>query len=149
MTIRKMVPDEASVIEGILALSPGASAWSASTLLSLVNSGARVWVANENGELVGTVAARTIADEVEILNLGVVAPWRRRGVGYSLMAVALEEAVQAGAKQAFLEVRESNEAARAFYTALGFTATGHRRGYYRDPPEDALVLSRPLEETPL
>jgi len=149
MTIRKMVPDEASVIEGILALSPGASAWPASTLLSLVNAGARVWVADEKGELVGTLAARTIADEVEILNLGVVAPWRRRGLGRSLMAVALEEAVAAGARQAFLEVRESNEAARAFYTALGFTATGRRRGYYREPPEDALVFSRPLEETPL
>jgi len=146
MTIRKMVPDEAPVIEGILALSPRASAWSASTLLSLLNSGARVWVADEEGELVGTVAARTIADEVEILNLGVVAPWRRRGLGHSLMAVALEEAGQAGAKQAFLEVRESNEAARAFYIALGFTATGRRRGYYREPPEDALVFSRPLEE---
>ena len=141
-----MAPDEASVIEGILALSPGASAWSASTLLSLVNAGARVWVADEKGELVGTVAARTIADEAEILNLGVVPAWRRRGVGRSLMAVALDEAGQAGAKQAFLEVRESNAAARAFYSALGFTATGRRRGYYPEPPEDALVLSRSLGE---
>ena len=46
MTVRSMAPDEASLIEGILALSPGASAWSASTLLSLVNAGARVWVAD-------------------------------------------------------------------------------------------------------
>ena len=82
--------------------------------------GARIWVAEEEGEVVGTAAARTVADEVEVLNLGVDPSWRRRGVGRSLMRAALDEAGQAGASRVFLEVRESNAGARAFYAALGF-----------------------------
>jgi ribosomal-protein-alanine N-acetyltransferase len=42
----------------------------------------------------------------------------------------------------FLEVRESNSAARALYASRGFLAVGRRRGYYRSPVEDALVLRR-------
>ena len=42
----------------------------------------------------------------------------------------------------FLEVRESNVAARALYASRGFSAVGRRRGYYRHPVEDALVLRR-------
>ena len=43
-----------------------------------------------------------------------------------------------------LEVRESNAAARALYTKHGFRETGRRRGYYRDPIEDAVLYARPL-----
>lgn len=40
----------------------------------------------------------------------------------------------------FLEVRESNKAARELYGGMGFETVGRRRAYYRDPPEDALIL---------
>ncbi len=43
-------------------------------------------------------------------------------------------------QKALLEVRESNEAARALYGGLGFRHVGTRRSYYRQPPEDAVVL---------
>ena len=49
--------------------------------------------------------------------------------------------VARGARTVWLEVRPSNQAARALYRAVGFAAAGVRRGYYRRPPEDALVLS--------
>jgi ribosomal-protein-alanine N-acetyltransferase len=42
--------------------------------------------------------------------------------------------------QLFLEVRTSNDAARALYASRGFVPVGRRRAYYRDPLEDALVL---------
>jgi ribosomal-protein-alanine N-acetyltransferase len=58
------------------------------------------------------------------------------------MQTALAEAGHAGASRVFLEVRQSNTDARAFYATLGFLEVGRRRGYYRDPAEDALVLSR-------
>jgi ribosomal-protein-alanine N-acetyltransferase len=142
--IREMVPPDAAAVESVLAASSGASQWSAAEILLLAKSGTRIWVAEEAGELVGVSAARTVADEVEVLTLGVAASWRRRGVGRSLMLAALTEAGQAGAARVFLEVRESNRGARAFYAALGFVETGRRRNYYRGPVEDALVLSRPV-----
>ncbi len=48
-------------------------------------------------------------------------------------------------RKIFLEVRESNEAARSFYARMGFTEAGRRRDYYREPAEDAFVLVRTVE----
>jgi len=48
-------------------------------------------------------------------------------------------------RTAFLEVRESNDAARGLYGSRGFSEIGRRRGYYRRPVEDALVMRRVLE----
>jgi [ribosomal protein S18]-alanine N-acetyltransferase len=142
--IREMSPADATAIEGVLAASSGASQWSAGELLHLAKIGTRIWVAEESGEVVGASATRAVVDELEVLTLGVTPSWRRRGVGRSLMVTAMAEAGQTGARQVFLEVRESNQGARAFYAALGFVETGRRRAYYRDPEEDALVLSRPV-----
>jgi ribosomal-protein-alanine N-acetyltransferase len=47
---------------------------------------------------------------------------------------------QWGVATVFLEVRESNSAARRLYGALGFAQVGRRRNYYRRPTEDAVVL---------
>jgi len=142
--IREMTPQDAAAVAGVLAASSGASQWSAAEILLLARGGTRIWVVEEASQIVAALAARAAADEVEVLNLGVTPSWRRRGVGRSLMDTALAAAGQAGARQVFLEVRESNQGARAFYAALGFAETGRRRGYYHDPAEDALVLSRPV-----
>jgi ribosomal-protein-alanine N-acetyltransferase len=60
------------------------------------------------------------------------------------MQAAVEAAAAAGARRAFLEVRESNAGARAFYSKMGFVEAGRRKNYYREPAEDALLLSRTL-----
>jgi len=145
--IREMAPPDAAAIAAILVASPGASQWSAAEIMQLARGGTRLWVAEESGEVIGAVAARTVADEVEILNLGVSPLWRRRGVGRALMVAALRQAANAGARQVFLEVRESNQGARVFYATLGFLETGRRPNYYRDPFESALVLSRAALES--
>jgi ribosomal-protein-alanine acetyltransferase len=142
--IREMAPADVAAIESVLGASSGASQWSAAELLALVKGGTRVFVAEEAGEVVGASAVRAVADEVEVLTLGVVPSWRRRGLGRELMVAALSKAGEAGARQVFLEVRESNQGARAFYATLGFAESGRRRAYYRHPTEDALVLSRPV-----
>jgi len=75
-------------------------------------------------------------DEAEVLNLVVDADWRRRGCARGLL-LALS-----GLRTLFLEVRESNAAARAFYGSLDFAETGRRKDYYRFPSEDAILLTR-------
>jgi ribosomal-protein-alanine N-acetyltransferase len=50
------------------------------------------------------------------------------------------ELSRADVREVLLEVRESNQAARAFYASLGFVDDGRRRGYYADPVEDAVLL---------
>jgi len=70
---------------------------------------------------------------------------RRRGAGSALVAVALADAARTGAVAAHLEVRASNAAAIALYTRLGFVAGGRRPRYY-DATEDAILMSRVLDQ---
>jgi ribosomal-protein-alanine N-acetyltransferase len=90
------------------------------------------------------IASRVSADELHINNIGVREESRRRGLGAALLAAALEEGAQRGAQLAVLEVRAGNFAAQALYRRFGFEVVGERKGYYRSPVENALVMTRPL-----
>ena len=94
--------------------------------------------------VVGFIAARMNADEVHVNNIGVREEYRRKGLGGLLLGAALGDAAGRGATAAVLEVRASNLAAQALYARFGFRVAGRRKNYYRDPPEDALVMTRPL-----
>jgi ribosomal-protein-alanine N-acetyltransferase len=113
--------------------------WSEESFQTLLAYPSFVAVDSE-GQIAGYVFAVGVADAGEILNVAVSAEHRRRGLGRRLVEHALEALQGRGVIQIFLEVRESNAAARALYEALGFELIGRRRGYYRRPVEDALVL---------
>jgi ribosomal-protein-alanine N-acetyltransferase len=98
----------------------------------------------ETGRVLGYVVAWFVADEAEIANLAVAGDARRAGVGARLLDHALEGAIGRRCNVVFLEVRESNTAARALYASRRFQVVGRRAGYYRKPVEDALVLRREL-----
>lgn len=97
-------------------------------------------VAEREGAVVGYVIAHHALDEAEILNLGVGQAQQRRGIGRALVQGMLAQLRQRGVVKVFLEVRESNTPAQRLYEALGFAQVGRRRGYYRLPVEDAVVL---------
>ena len=82
------------------------------------------------------------ADEAEIANLAVADDERGQGVGAALLDAVLQAAEARGSASIYLEVRESNSVARRLYGSRGFSAVGRRRGYYRRPSEDALILSK-------
>jgi [ribosomal protein S18]-alanine N-acetyltransferase len=92
--------------------------------------------------VVAYCVCQVVADELHILDLAVAPERQRRGLGRWLLVYALARASRRGADRAFLEVRRSNEAAIGLYQALGFSVLAERRGYYRDPGEDALVLQK-------
>ncbi len=119
--------------------------WSSSSFSSLVrNRDVFFRVALAGGALAGYVVAWFAGGQGEIANIA-VAPWARgRGVGARLLDAALDEGAQRGTEEVFLEVRDSNTAARSLYASRGFTAVGRRRNYYRRPVEDALVLRKEL-----
>jgi ribosomal-protein-alanine N-acetyltransferase len=97
------------------------------------------------GAVAGYVVAWFVADEGEIANLAVSPTDWGQGVGRALLDAALEEATRRRTANVYLEVRDSNERARRLYRSRGFEAVGRRRGYYRRPDEDAIVLRRKLE----
>ena len=89
-----------------------------------------------------TVASATrssgdITVELESIVVGEV--WQRRGVGRHLCHGILGWATDLGAAVVDLEVRAASPAV-ALYSSLGFSVVGRRRGYYRDPVEDALLM---------
>jgi ribosomal-protein-alanine N-acetyltransferase len=92
------------------------------------------------GAVIGYCACWLIFDELHINSLAVEESWRRRGLAIRLLKSVIGEAVAGGARSATLEVRRSNDAARALYEGLGFRVEAVRRDYYQQPREDALIL---------
>jgi [ribosomal protein S18]-alanine N-acetyltransferase len=138
--IRDLDAADIESVGKLLSSIPEVAQWSADDLLLASQRNFSLRVAEEEGTVCGLVVFRTMADEAEILNLAVDSSQRRRGMGSRLIEDAIAASKAAGVKMIFLEVRDSNEAARNFYARMGFTEAGRRRQYYRQPVEDALVL---------
>ena len=103
------------------------------------NSKRNVLVIESADTIYGFVVLHAIAQEWEIENLAVADAARRKGLGMQLLREALNLACRQGAQRIFLEVRASNLAARRLYEKSGFTQSGQRKKYYRNPDEDAVV----------
>ena len=84
------------------------------------------------GMLVGFLHARIVDGEAEILNIGVVRAYRRRGIASALIAALIKELPDGATARVFLEVADSNVAAQALYCHCGFRAVAVRPNYYRD-----------------
>lgn len=88
----------------------------------------------------GLLIARIVGNEWEIENVAVQPEARRRGLGSRLLSEFLAGVKNDAGISVYLEVRESNRAARRLYEKWGFSEAGKRKNYYQDPPEDALIL---------
>ncbi len=127
MVIRPATEADAPAIAAIQAGSAEASQWTPETCV----------VAECDSQVAGFVATRAVAaDEFEILNLAVAPEFRRRGVALALLSHVMER----GDGTWFLEVRESNGAARALYRKAGFQEVGKRQNYYSEPAGNAIVM---------
>jgi ribosomal-protein-alanine acetyltransferase len=103
---------------------------------------------NENADndrkLTGFVLGRISDDECELENIVVRRQSQSQGIGSRLVHALADAARQHKATKVFLEVRESNSAARGLYEKCGFRITGRRRMYYTNPAEDALLYALEL-----
>lgn len=92
-----------------------------------------------DGETAGYACGACVLGELEIYSVAVKKEYRRRGAAKALIK-RLEEIYRPDA--AFLEVRESNIAARSLYGAIGFEEYGLRKSYYSSPEEDAVLMKK-------
>jgi ribosomal-protein-alanine N-acetyltransferase len=100
------------------------------------------WIVESEGgapEPLAFLIAHRVEAEWELENLVVAANSRRSGVGTGLVSELVANARAARGSEIFLEVRESNEGARAMYRKMGFEEAGLRKSYYSDPAEDAIL----------
>jgi ribosomal-protein-alanine N-acetyltransferase len=139
--------DALGEIEQAASLHP----WSAEQIRAELRRAApdAVLLLEGRGGILGYCAYRLVLDEMHVMNLAVRPEAQRRGLGRFLLGAAIERAERSGARRALLEVRAGNAAARALYSDYGFVLLGHRKRYYSDPPDDALVLVRDAGGRPL
>jgi [ribosomal protein S18]-alanine N-acetyltransferase len=137
-------PDVDRLVEMAKGLSQ-APQWARTVYGSLVGGADRervVLVAEDarSGLIAGFAVARLIPPEGELESIAVAEEFQRRGVARELFLALALELGRRGVTEILLEVREGNEAALGLYRALGFVEEGRRRGYYRDPVEDAVLM---------
>ena len=105
----------------------------------------QVLVLPPENRVAGYVIAFAIGPDAELLNVAVEPESRGKGFAGQMLDAVLIQLGNSGVRTAFLEVRESNAAARGLYGSRGFKEIGRRKNYYRRPVEDALVMRRILE----
>lgn len=116
--------------------------WSAQSFREeMENALAVYFVAWKDGELAGYCGFWQVADEGHITNVAVLERFRRQGVGGGLIAQMEDYAGKAGLGLMTLEVRKSNQAAIGLYKKYGFSVIGERKNYYREPTENALIMT--------
>jgi [ribosomal protein S18]-alanine N-acetyltransferase len=100
-----------------------------------------VLIAQDNSETspLGFLVARHLAPDWELENIVIAPTARRMGLGKRLLDALLAAAKKTNSKSVFLEVHESNAAARTLYETAGFAQSGRRKSYYTNPPEDAIL----------
>lgn len=119
-------------LEAVLVLERRAYAfpWSATNFSACLHAQYSAWVVQEASELVAYGIYSVAVGEATILNLCVSPTHQRRGLGQQLLLFLLAAAKTEQAQEVFLEVRQSNQAARALYESLGFNQYAERKNYY-------------------
>ncbi len=123
-----------------------ADPWSEADFKSVMSAPQAIFLvaADSDDCIAGYVLVMTVLEEAEVLNIAVDPASRGVSLGGRLLDAGMAEALNRGAHEIFLEVRESNEAALRLYRSRGFEAISRRNKYYRTPVEDALVLRRAM-----
>jgi [ribosomal protein S18]-alanine N-acetyltransferase len=108
-----------------------------------------LFVAEAESRLLGFAVGKVLdsGDErmAELESVAVEKAARRGGVGRALCGAVIVWSRSQGAAALELEVRAGSEGAIALYAGQGFVVVGRRRGYYREPPEDAVMMRLHLE----
>jgi ribosomal-protein-alanine N-acetyltransferase len=148
MRIRRATPADIPAMMALERHAATAAHWSAEQYETVFSGEAPsrvvLIIEEEAGEeeagVQGFIAGRALDEEWEIENIAVARPARRRGLGTRLLGEFLDLARSGGAQAVFLEVRESNLAARRLYEKWAFVESGRRKLYYHEPEEDAIVF---------
>jgi len=140
--VRAATPADLPALLALERDSAAAAHWSEAEYRRLFAEAGRAVLVIGEDAVQGFIVGRDLGPEWEIENVVVVSSVQRCGLGTRLVQELLDLARSRGAQMVFLEVRESNRAARALYSKSGFVQTGRRKSYYRNPEEDALVCKK-------
>lgn len=124
--------------------------WSEKALQESFESGHAIFlVAEEQDRVVGYMGLYTMMEEADVTNVAVDPACRRKGIGRALLYHMMDIARKRGVRVIHLEVRVSNEAAKALYEQVGFQYIGQRRNFYDKPKEDACLMQAEIKPNPV
>ena len=124
----------------------GQRAWSETEFSAMLSANNAVSVTCDAGFAVGQV----IVDEAELFLIMTKPEHRKQGVGHRILATFEQQAFQNAVRRIILEVADTNEAARALYSANGYQQIAVRKNYYTFPNgshADAIVMEKHLQKT--
>lgn len=120
--------------------------WSEKSVASELTNPLSLWLVALDGDRVaGYVGSQSVLGESDMMNVAVHPDYRRQGIAEKLCLALVEALKEKGNHCLTLEVRASNEPAKALYEKLGFLQVGLRKNYYRNPKEDACILRKEWE----
>lgn len=140
MKIRIATLDDIPHLRDLAQQSAEAPHWSEQRYRAIFDSAPRrVAILIEADAIAGFIVAGAFASEWEIENIVIAENVRRQGLGRLLLLDLLDRARREKARSVFLEVRDSNSAAKRLYESVGFAQIGRRPRYYSHPDEDAIL----------
>ncbi len=117
--------------------------WSAHSFEDAAMTKENIYLVCEcNGAIAGYCGLWTVLGEGNITNMAVDKKYRKKGIGEALMKEMEKRGRQKDVDIFFLEVRQSNAAARRLYDKMGYKEIGTRKRFYERPVEDAIVMSK-------
>ena len=146
MRIENMTADHVHQVAELEKLCFGTEAWSEKSVASELTNPLSLWlVALDADRVAGYVGSQSVLGESDMMNVAVHPDYRRQGIAEQLCLALVEALKEKGNHCLTLEVRASNDPAKALYEKLGFTQIGLRKNYYRNPKEDACILRKEFE----
>ncbi len=130
--------DQAEYVEKI---SLGSEAWTKKGILDTISTNGKYYAATLGGDYVGHGGMTVVLDEAYITNIVIDPKFRRMGAAKLILDKLCFEAQTLGTAFISLEVRESNLAAIGLYKQKGFTPVGFRKNFYRNPNENAVIMT--------
>ena len=119
--------------------------WSEKGILETIRHQSTICLAAEKaGSLIGYLLVYFAAGEAEIAKIAVAKERQRQGAARQMMKELERICKSRRIGKLMLDVREGNERAQAFYKVCGFTKDGERQGFYENPPENAVLMSKEI-----
>lgn len=145
--IREMIGEDLEQVEAI-EKSVFSVPWSFNSIKEAMEMPDNIYiVCEEDGCIAGYCGMWTVLGEGNIVSVAVGEKYRRRGIAKEMMEDLISRGLQKNVNVFFLEVRQSNEAAKHLYEISGFRNIGVRKNFYEKPCEDACVMSRIISDS--
>ncbi len=115
--------------------------WTVEQIISSEDTTA-FFLAKDGEKVIGYGGMYTVLDEGYVTNIGVLPEYRRKGIGSKIVKELINFSIEKSLSFITLEVRISNVAAIELYKTFEFNEVGRRKNFYRNPTEDAFIMTR-------